>query len=258
MQDHLIIDWKKIHLYNSLMSVMTGAGFLSIWSLFSKLNKNEKINPKGIAINFAVIGVILFITGVHTTLTWPLSPTYPFDNSAFGEPSFVFGALLLGMAFYFWKEKDSFSTLSSEVILSNIMSDFNSFKYVLIGIGLAVIMIGVAGIQYKIFIAPPEEPLAGWLEETIPYITTYLIGLTWILTGFTAIGFSIYSKTIITNTKRSLKWLYYLILILGINFLLTGVITYYSHVGMQINTMDPSTVKPNVIMNPDKKFQQHE
>ncbi|WGH75126.1 DUF981 family protein [Tenacibaculum tangerinum] len=237
------------------MAVVAGAGLLSLWSLFSKLNSRKEIRPVGIALNFAVIGIILFITGVHTTLTWPLSPTYPFDNSAFGEPCFVFGALLLAMAFYFWKEREQLNLIGNEKLISHIFQDFNSFKYILVGLGLGLIMIGIAGIKYKIFIAPPEEPIVGPLEKKIPYITTYMIGLTWMAVGVAAIGFVAYMNAVLSNKKASFKWLIKLIGLLGIVFMLIGVTTYYSHIGMEINTMDPSTVKPNVIMNPDEKFQ---
>lgn len=256
MSEHLIIDWEKIHLYNSFMAVATGAGFLSLWSLFSKLNSKKEIKPIGIAINFAVIGAILLITGVHTSLTWPLSPTYPFDNSAFGEPCFTFGALLLAMSFYFWNRKDKLCSTPKENLIQQIFEDFNSFKYILIGMGLAVIMIGLAGMKYKIFIAPPEEPIVGPLEEKIPYITTYMIGLTWITVGIAAISIVAYMNAVINNKKTNFKWLVQLIGLLGIVFMSLGVTTYYSHVGMEINTMDPKTIKPNVILNPDKDFQQ--
>lgn len=258
MEQHLIIDWEKIHLYNSFMSVMTGVGVLSIWSLFSKLINQKEIRPKGIALNFGVIGIILFITGVHTTLTWPLTPTFPFDNSAFGEPSLLFGCLLLVMAFYFWKDKEHIaqeSLVKGNSLLNNIVSDFNAFKFVLAGMGLATIMIGLAGIKYKIFIAPPEEPIVGPLEEMIPFISSYTIGLLWTAVGIAAIGFGFYSESVIKQKQKSFKWLFYLLLFIGISFFSLGVVTYFSHVGMEINTMDPSTIKPHVIMNPDPHFQ---
>ncbi len=257
MEEHLIIDWEKIHLYNSLMAVTAGAALLSIWWLFSRLTSEKKMSPKGVALNFGVLGLILFITGVHTTLTWPLSPTYPFDNSIFGEPCFVFGALLLAMAFYFWKEKDimlKHSEKEDNSLLNFIANDFNEFRFIIMGVGLAVVMMGAAGIQYKIFLAPPEEPIVGAISKSLPYYTSYLVGLLWISVGVAALGITSFFKSVVEHKKRNYKWLKILMLVVGINFMSIGVITYFTHVGMIINTMDPATIKPNVIGQPDEAY----
>ncbi len=257
MKEHLIVDWEKIHLYNSLMAVASGAALLSIWWVFSRLSSQEKIKPKGVALNFGVLGMILFLTGLHTTLTWPLSPTYPFDNSIFGESCFVFGALLLAMSFYFWKEKYSileYEETENNTLLQFIASDFNEMRFIIMGIGLALIMMGMAGIQYKIFLAPPEEPIVGAISQNLPYYTSYLVGFLWISVGVAALGTTAFFKSISEQKKKSYKWLKILFLVIGINFMAIGVITYFTHVGMIINTMDPSTVKPNVIGKPDPTY----
>ncbi len=62
----LLIDWEKIHLYNSLMALMAGIGFLTIWKLLSDLKKEIPPKPKLWAINLGIIGSIVFICGMYT------------------------------------------------------------------------------------------------------------------------------------------------------------------------------------------------
>lgn len=54
------------------------------------------------AAGFAAIGLVLLVTGLHMTLTWPLpkmaKANLTFANMAFGENAVLFGAILLGAA----------------------------------------------------------------------------------------------------------------------------------------------------------------
>jgi putative membrane protein len=45
---------------------------------------------------FAVVGLLLAVTGLHLVLTWPLPGAY---NIVMGEPALYFGLVLLGTAF---------------------------------------------------------------------------------------------------------------------------------------------------------------
>ncbi len=54
-----------------------------------------KPDQRGWAAGFAVVGLVGLIPAAHMLLTWPLPGPY---NPAFGETSFVFGAIFLGAA----------------------------------------------------------------------------------------------------------------------------------------------------------------
>lgn len=49
---------------------------------------------------FAITGFIGVITGLHMSLTWPLTGSF---NILFGEPTVLFGTLFLGAALVLWK-----------------------------------------------------------------------------------------------------------------------------------------------------------
>ncbi len=126
LAEGLIVVWKKVHLYNSLMSLMAGVGFMTIWKLIKDLQNEVTAKAKIWSINFAIIGVIIFVCGMYMTLTWSLSPYYALDNIIFGEPNFVFGAILLGLVVYFWSH--NYQIESSSQPLSYFAGDIFSFN----------------------------------------------------------------------------------------------------------------------------------
>ena len=81
--------------YISLMLINMAGGLvvLAFYILFAA-NK-EKTKSWGPA--FAMPGVVALVTGLHMSLTWPVSaPTLQYANVAFGEMSVLFGILFLG------------------------------------------------------------------------------------------------------------------------------------------------------------------
>ncbi len=248
----LIVDWEKIHLFNSLMSIAAGAAFFSLRDFFKViLNPTERFNARSFALGFGVVGTILLITGAYTTLTWPLSPTYPFDNIIFGEPCFVFGCLLLALSFYCWTDQKELMQLAKDFpndLGQYIIGNIAQVKYMILIIGLSVIMLGLSGIVNGLFIAPPEEPIVSAIDQVIPWATTLMIGLSWISVGIAAIAiYNLMRHMEADQSVKQYKWLINFLFFLAFNFAFIGIITYYTHIGMVVNTMDPSTIQPNVI-----------
>src|SRR5690606_10457528 len=82
--------------YNELVAVTAGAGLLGFAAFLTQLLGNKRIDSEGWAAFFGVSGLLLFVLGVHTTVTWPFGGApFEYANIAFGQPAAGFGALML-------------------------------------------------------------------------------------------------------------------------------------------------------------------
>ena len=82
--------------YITLLLVSASAGLLVLaayfyWGLTSP-------RPQVFAPALAAPGLILLAVGLHMVLTWPIKGGFAFANVCFGEPSVLFGAILLAAA----------------------------------------------------------------------------------------------------------------------------------------------------------------
>jgi hypothetical protein len=70
----------------------------------------KRVNSGGWAAFFGITGLLLLVTGLHTTLTWPFGGGgFEYANIAFGQPAAGFGALLLLAAVYLWRHRAMFA-----------------------------------------------------------------------------------------------------------------------------------------------------
>jgi uncharacterized membrane protein len=168
------------------------------------------------------------------TLTWPMAKYFPFDNIIFGEPSLTLGALLLGLAFYFrqYRQQGSFS-------LSDISKDLYEWRYLLYGIGLALIGIGFAGIAFQLFAAPKEEPISGNFAD-YPMLEATFISLLYALTGLSALLTPAALRQW-SNAPSSLSGIhtivYACLMFTGAVWLLFGAMNFFTHIGLIVHTM---------------------
>jgi putative membrane protein len=77
-----------------MVAVVAGAVITIVYGLMFLEAPLADRRPWGWA--FAVVGLLLGITGLHLVLSWPLPGVY---NIVMGEPALYFGLLLLGTAF---------------------------------------------------------------------------------------------------------------------------------------------------------------
>ena len=112
----LIIDWVSMPTYNTIMCVAVGAALCSLAVMAKNMIQKKEIEPIGWSLNLGVLGLILFLTGLHMTLTWPLAKYFPFDNIVFGEPSLAFGTILLAFSIYFWKKAKMLTKVENPLI----------------------------------------------------------------------------------------------------------------------------------------------
>ncbi|KZE81818.1 MAG: DUF981 family protein [Flavobacterium sp.] len=234
--DKLIIDWQQLPTYNTVMAVASGAALLSLATIGRSLINNQKVNPKGWAMNLFTLALILITTGLHMTVTWPLAKYFPFDNIIFGEPSLVLGAMLLPIAYYFWKhEKD---VVENENRMQAIAANFRHFKYLMIGIGLGMIGIAFAGVIYQLFAAPKEEPISGMFAD-YPMFEAVCISLVYAGIGIAAVIMpsTLEKLTQGNHNNNTVKFAYFLLTLVGWVWLLFGALNYFTHIGLIVNTM---------------------
>ncbi len=239
----LKIDWASMPTYNTIMSVAAGAGLLALVifgrDLFRLRDKKDAtISTDGWALAFGVLGLILSVTGLHMTLTWPLAAGgFPFDNIIFGETSLGFGVLLLGAAFYLWRRGLQLST--AEDAIAHVAQTARPLSIFIGGLGLSLFGIAFAGVIFQLFAAPPQEPISGafaaypWIEATFMSLLFALVGVGAVLFPFAV------SRLRTTGAAASglVKTIGVVWFLSGLAFLLFGALNYFTHIGLIIHTM---------------------
>lgn len=234
----LKIDWAKMPTYNTIMAVAAGVGLFSLVQFGRELvGAPDRVSTDGWALNFGVLGLILTMTGLHMTLTWPLAAGgFPFDNIIFGETSLGFGVLLLAAAVYLWWRasliSESRQLVQGWARVARPVSAFVGFM------GLALIATAIAGVKYQLFAAPPQEPISG-LFASHPLIEAIFISVLLALVGVGALLFpfaltALLSKGAPTVLFTVIGWCWG---IAGVVFAIFGALNYFTHIGLIINTM---------------------
>lgn len=233
----LVIDWTQMPTYNTIMSLAAGAALLSLASLGRDLQQRKAIHPEAWALNFGVLGFLLTLTGAHMTLTWPFAKYFPFDNIIFEEPSLAFGVLLLGMALYLWKRAERFREPADP--LAEIVAVARPLSIFIVGLGLSLVAIACAGIAFRLFAAPPEEPISGrfaaypWVEAVFMSGLFGLVGVAALLAPLTLRQLSSGRPAAPSGLSRLLG---VVTALAGLAFLLFGALNYYTHIGLIIRT----------------------
>ncbi|WP_300682108.1 DUF981 family protein [Nocardioides sp.] len=225
--------------YNTIMAVAVGAGLLGLVMLGRQLRRDPAdVSAEGYAVNFGILGVILFATGLHMTLTWPLAAGgFPFDNIIFGETSLGFGVLLLGASFWLWKRGTA--ALASPEPLRALAKVAQPTAIFITGLGLALVAIAVAGVKYQLFAAPPEEPISGEFASHPLVEATFMSGLIG-LVGLGAISLAAAITAILRSPSTAHRWTAitgWLWAITGTLLLLFGAMNFFTHIGLIMNTM---------------------
>ncbi len=235
MPGQLIIDWAQMPTYNTIMSIAAGAGLMSCVSFARALRRESDILLESWAIAFAVPGFILAVTGIHMTLTWPMAKYFPFDNIIFGEPSFGFGVLLLAAAFYLWKRAPTIR--ANDDMARYVASVARPVSLFILGLGLALIAIAMAGLVFRLFAAPAEEPISGLLAD-YPWVEAIFMSGLFGFVGIGAVLFPFALRKFSTATRpggleRTVGVVWGLS---GLGFFLFGALNFFTHIGLIIHT----------------------
>ncbi|WP_153449846.1 DUF981 family protein [Streptomyces smaragdinus] len=218
--------------YNTIMSLCAGVALLLVVVLGRLLLTGRPIVPDAWAMGFGALGLILFATGLHMTLAWPLAGQgFPFDNIIFGEPALGFGVLLLFAAFYLWKRGAALETDADR--RGSVAALATPVSLLVFGLGLACLAIAAAGWKYTLFAAPPQEPISGEFADQ-PMLEASFMSSLYVLTGVGAILFPF----VLRQRGGALAWVVGACwTIAGLAFLLFGALNYFTHIGLIVNTM---------------------
>jgi uncharacterized membrane protein len=217
--------------YNELIAITAGAALLGFAKFLRDLLHRERIDSEGWAAFFGVTGLLLFVLGLHTTLTWPFGGDgFEYANVAFGQPAAGFGALLLLAAIYLWRHR---ALYAGEVEAANAktlegLKPAGIFVGVL-GLGMAVIAISF--VRYQLGAAPPEEPISGRFGH-LPILEALFLGGLW---GVVALGALLFAIALWTGRSQLLRWAVWAWVIGGVVFTLFGALNFYTHLGMYYN-----------------------
>lgn len=240
----MVIEWSATALYNTLMSVAVGVALLLIVKFFRDLKSDKVGHLEGWAIGFGVLGFILTATGLHMTLTWPLSKIgFPFDDIIFGESSLGFGILLLAITVLLWRKSNLFlkqgidskdSKVVSQILREELPYLLKPISYFGAAMGFALIAMGIAGITFELFAAPPEEPISGAFAD-YPLVEATFMSTLFVITGISGIlfAFTLNGKP----NPKIVKTVNWLMTISGVVFTGFGIMNYFTHIGLIVNTM---------------------
>jgi len=217
--------------YNELVAITAGAGLLGFGWFLTHLVRGRRIDSEGWAGFFAVTGLLLLITGLHTTLTWPFGGKgFEYANIAFGQPAAGFGALLLFAAVYLWRHRTLFEgpqETANEVTVRALRP-----VAVFVGaLGLGMAVLAIAFVRYQLGAAPPQEPISGRFGH-LPVLEALFLGGLW---GVVAVGALLFAAAAVTDRPSLLPWAVRAWVVGGLVLLLFGAMNFYTHIGMYVN-----------------------
>jgi uncharacterized membrane protein len=230
--------------YNTLMALTAGVTFLLIIDLGRRLLAGNPIYPAGWVAAFAALGGIMAFLGAVMTVTWPLKEVAPNcceqDNIVFGEPVLAFGVITLAASYLLWRTSVSWSLGQTEPGAGTVVKGIAGKEFVdrlvvalqplslfVLAGGFALIALAVAGVRFKLYAAPPSEPISG-VASGHPYIEAIFISTLYALMGVGAVLFPLFVRTLRRRVAKTIGIVWF---IPGVVWLLFAAMNYYTHVG---------------------------
>jgi uncharacterized membrane protein len=235
-------------IYNTIMAVAVGTSLLLLVALGRQIASGRWIVREAWAAAFLATGSILTFTGAVMTVTWPLDPPLQFDNIIFGEPCLGLGVLLLVGSYLLGSRRlwptDTIAadggtppaTPSARELWIRFATLFQPLSWFAGALGLGLFGIAAAGVRYKLFAAPPQEPISGEFAD-YPLIEAIFISTLYALVGLGAVllPFAL-SSTRHVGEGRLWRVIGICWLIAGVVWLGFGALNYFTHIGLIVNT----------------------
>ncbi|MFH7324833.1 DUF981 domain-containing protein [Aeromicrobium sp. JJY06] len=217
--------------YNEIVAVTSGAGLLGVAMFLHHLLRGKRVDSEGWAAFFGLTGLLLFVLGVHTTVTWPFGGEgFEYANIAFGQPAAAFGALLLFAAIYLWRNRELFAG-EQQLVRDAVLSAVKPASIFVGALGLGMAVLAIAFVRFQLGAAPPEEPISGRFGH-LPILEALFLGGLW---GIVAVGALLFAFALLTDRPQLLRWVVWAFVIGGVVFLLFGAMNFYTHIGMYHN-----------------------
>lgn len=217
--------------YNEIVALISGASLIGFAWFLSHLIQGKRIDSEGWAAYFGVSGLVLFLTGLHTTVTWPFGGDgFEYANIAFGQPALAFGALLLFAALYLWRHRELFAG-DVETANASALASLKPSGVFVGAVALMMTALAITFVRFELGAAPEVEPISGRFGH-MPILEAVFLGGLW---GIVALGGLLFAIALLTNRPTLLKWAVYAWLLGGIGFLLFGAMNFYTHIGMYHN-----------------------
>ena len=217
--------------YNELVAVAAGAGLLGFAGFLSNLLRNRRIDSEGWAAFFGVTGLLLLVTGLHTTVTWPFGGGgFEYANIAFGQPAAAFGALLALAAVYLWRHRARYEG-DAEVASSATLAAMKPAAVFVGALGLSMAALAITFVRFQLGAAPAVEPISGRFGH-LPILEAVFLGGLW---GIVAVGALLFAVALWTDRLQLLRWAVWAWVIGGTVLVLFGAMNFYTHIGMYFN-----------------------
>ena len=213
--------------YNTTMGLVAGAVMLLLVVFVRVVQRPRRGSLEGWAWMFIALGLILAVTGTHMSLTWPLeqiegAPCCAVDNVAFGEPAMYFGVLIAfaGIAII----RGERSALAHEVEF-DIVASVRPMLYAGAFGGIALVMIGIAGVQFGMWgPPPPDEPIARLMGDST--LERYYVAGTYAITGLATM-----TAPFAPEHRNVGRIFLASTLIGGMSWTFLAITLYYGHIG---------------------------
>ena len=217
--------------YNEIVAVTAGAGLIGVAVFLRALVDRKALDSESWAAFFGITGLLLFVLGVHTTVTWPFGGApFEYANIAFGQPAAAFGALLLFATIYLWRNRIVYDEVGT--IVDAPSAGVLKPAAIFVGaLGLSMGALAISFVRFQLGAAPPEEPISGRVGH-LPWIEALFLGALW---GIVALGCILFTWALWREKPRLLPWVVRCWLIGGVVFLLFGAMNFYTHIGMYYN-----------------------
>lgn len=231
-------DWSLSPTYNTIMAVAAGAALIMLVRFIRDLWLSQERNLEGYAFGFGVLGFIMTATGLHMTLTWPIKDL-PWDNIIFGETTLGFGVLTGALSVYLRKNRDNLG--ADPAPIARLAALTRPIALFVAGLGLALVGIGLAGLIWQFFVAPPEEPISGWFADWPMVEAVFMAALFWLVALGALLFPWLVSSTATSGAPRTVHrvagWSW---VIAGAVLAIFGAMNFFTHIGLIYNTNVPS------------------